>query len=36
VVLGHGSPYFTGPRPPLRLVTNDRMGDVVRLTYVPA
>ena len=37
VVLGHGKPYFAGPRPPLRLVTNDRMGeDVIRLTYVPA
>jgi dihydrofolate reductase len=37
VVLGHGKPYFAGPRPPLRLVTSDRMdGDVVRLTYVPA
>jgi dihydrofolate reductase len=37
VVLGHGKPYFAGPRPPLRLVTNDRIGeDVIRLTYVPA
>jgi len=37
VVLGHGTPYFAGPRPPLRLVTHDRIGDdVVRLTYVPA
>ncbi len=37
VVLGHGQPYFAGPRPPLRLVTSDRMdGDVMRLTYVPA
>jgi dihydrofolate reductase len=37
VVLGQGKPYFAGPRPPLRLVTNDRMGeDVIRLTYVPA
>ena len=37
VVLGHGTPYFAGPRPPLRLVTNDRIAeDVVRLTYVPA
>ncbi|HET8936316.1 MAG TPA: dihydrofolate reductase family protein [Polyangiales bacterium] len=36
-VLGHGSPYFAGPRPPLRLMTFDRMDeDVVRLTYVPA
>ena len=37
VVLGHGKPYFAGPRPPLRLVANDRMGDdVIRLAYVPA
>jgi dihydrofolate reductase len=37
VVLGRGNPYFAGPRPPLRLMTNDRMGeDVIRLTYVPA
>jgi dihydrofolate reductase len=36
VVLGRGTPYFAGPRPPLRLMTHDRIGDVVRLTYVPA
>ena len=36
VVLGHGKPYFAGPRPPLRLMTDDRIGDVIRLTYVPA
>jgi dihydrofolate reductase len=37
VVLGRGKPYFAGPRPPLRLVTSDLMGeDVIRLTYVPA
>ncbi len=37
VVVGHGKPYFAGPRPPLRLVTHDRMaGDVIRLSYVPA
>ncbi|MEO9255148.1 MAG: dihydrofolate reductase family protein [Tepidiformaceae bacterium] len=37
VVLGHGKPYFAGPRPPLRLVSSDRIGkDVIRLTYVPA
>ena len=37
VVLGHGKPYFAGPRPPLRLRTHDRIdGDVIRLTYVPA
>jgi dihydrofolate reductase len=37
VVLGHGKPFFAGPRPPLRLVSNERMsGDVMRLAYVPA
>jgi dihydrofolate reductase len=37
VVLGHGKPYFAGPRPPLRLVSHDRIGDdVIRLAYVPA
>jgi dihydrofolate reductase len=37
VVLGRGKPFFTGPRPPLRLVTSDLIGeDVIRLTYVPA
>jgi dihydrofolate reductase len=37
VVLGHGVPYFAGPRPPLRLMTHDRIGEeVIRLTYVPA
>jgi riboflavin biosynthesis pyrimidine reductase len=37
VVLGHGKPYFAGPRPPLRLIANDRMAeDVIRLVYVPA
>ncbi|OOG69110.1 dihydrofolate reductase family protein [Sinorhizobium sp. A49] len=37
VVLGHGKPFFAGPRPPLRHVATDRVGeDVVRLTYVPA
>jgi dihydrofolate reductase len=36
-VLGQGAPYFAGPRPPLRLVTHDRIGEnVIRLTYVPA
>ena len=36
VVLGHGTPFFAGPRPPLRLVTSDRIGEsVIRLTYVP-
>ncbi len=37
VVLGHGKPFFAGPRPPLRLVASDLIGeDVIRLTYVPA
>ena len=37
VVLGRGKPFFTGPRPPLRLVASDLVGeDVIRLTYVPA
>ena len=37
VVLGHGTPYFAGPRPRLRLVAHDRIDtDVIRLTYVPA
>jgi dihydrofolate reductase len=37
VVLGRGRPFFAGPRPPLRLVTSDRITeDVIRLTYVPA
>ncbi|MDC8013962.1 dihydrofolate reductase family protein [Tahibacter soli] len=37
VVLGQGTPYFAGPRPPLRLVAHDRIGDdVIRLKYVPA
>ena len=37
VVLGRGKPYFAGPRPRLRLVSNDRIDeDVIRLRYVPA
>jgi dihydrofolate reductase len=37
VVLGSGTPYFAGPRPPLRLVAHDEIADgVIRLTYVPA
>jgi dihydrofolate reductase len=36
-VLGHGTPFFAGPRPPLRLVASDPIGeDAIRLTYVPA
>jgi dihydrofolate reductase len=37
VVLGRGTPFFAGPRPPLRFVASDRIGaDTIRLTYVPA
>jgi dihydrofolate reductase len=36
VALGHGKPFFAGPRPPLHLVSADRVGeDTIRLTYVP-
>jgi dihydrofolate reductase len=37
IVLGGGKPFFAGPRPPLRLVAGDRIGEsVIRLTYVLA
>jgi dihydrofolate reductase len=37
VVLGHGTPFFAGPRPPLRLVDSERIGEAaIRLSYVPA
>jgi dihydrofolate reductase len=37
VVLGRGKPFFAGPRPPLRLVASDPIGeDAIRLAYVPA
>lgn len=37
VVMGGGTPFFAGPRPPLHLVASDRIaGDLIRLTYVPA
>jgi len=37
VVLGRGTPFFSGPRPRLRLVANDAIAeDIIRLTYVPA
>jgi dihydrofolate reductase len=37
IVLGSGKPFFVGARPPLRLVSSDRVGeDAIRLTYVPA
>jgi dihydrofolate reductase len=36
-VLGRGTPFFAGPRPPLHLVSGDRIGEsAIRLTYVPA
>jgi len=35
VVLGRGKPFFAGPRPPLRLVASDRIGeDTIRLTFL--
>lgn len=37
VVLGSGTPFFAGPRPPLHLVASDLIAeDLLRLTYVPA
>lgn len=34
IVLGGGKPFFAGPRPPLRLVGSERVGeDAVRVTY---
>jgi dihydrofolate reductase len=37
VVLGRGKPFFAGPRPPLRFVASDLIGeDTIRLTYAPA
>jgi dihydrofolate reductase len=37
IVLGRGTPFFAGPRPPLRLVASSPVDpDVIRLTYVPA
>lgn len=37
IVLGHGTPFFAGARPPLRFVASDRISEgVIRLTYVPA
>lgn len=36
VVLGHGTPYFASPCPPLRLLATDRVDEnVIKLTYVP-
>jgi dihydrofolate reductase len=36
LVLGGGTPFFAGPRPPLRLVASELIGEAIRLTYVPA
>jgi len=37
VVLGSGTRYFAGPRPPLRFMASQPIdGDVIRLTYAPA
>lgn len=37
VVLGSGTPFFAEPRPPLRLLAADNLGeDVIRLRYAPA
>jgi dihydrofolate reductase len=37
IVLGSGTPFFAGPRPRLRLVASEVIGeDVVQLTYAPA
>ena len=37
VVLGSGTPFFAGARPPLHLAASDLIADdLIRLTYVPA
>ncbi len=37
VVLGDGTPFFAGARPPLRVTAHERIGaEAVRLTCVPA
>jgi len=37
VVLGHGTPFFNGSTPSLRLTASDQIDEnVIRLTYVPA
>jgi dihydrofolate reductase len=37
VVLGHGKPFLASPRPPLRFVSADPVGeDTIRLTYALA
>jgi dihydrofolate reductase len=36
IVLGQGTRYFAGPRPPLRLISHDRIDEnVVRLRFAP-
>lgn len=36
VVLGSGKPFFAGPRPPMRFVSSEPIGeDMIRLTYAP-
>ena len=36
VVLGHGKPFFAEARPPLRLLSSERIGEsAIRLIYVP-
>src|SRR5271168_2736559 len=36
IVLGRSKPFFSGPRPPLRLVTSDRIGeDAISPSYSP-
>jgi dihydrofolate reductase len=36
VALGHGVPYFAGPRPELRLMTHEQIDEnVLKLSYVP-
>jgi dihydrofolate reductase len=35
-VFGGGKPFFAGPRPPLRLLSSDKIEEeAIRLTYVP-
>lgn len=37
VVLGSGDPFFVAPRPPLKLLSSERMdGDVLKLIYAPS
>ena len=36
VVLGSGQPFFAAPRPPLRVLATDQIGEAIRVTCVPA